>query len=381
MPQIYITDFGPITQGFSQNKGFLPIRDVSVFIGPQGSGKSTVAKLISTFSWLEKTCMAQDMQQQLTTEYFVSLLDYHQITSYLRPETKIIFKGDCYQFSYVKGQFSAKKVSDMYVRPKVLYIPADRSFCTTIRNPTKVAGLPANTLEFLSDFVDAELALHGKKYDLPVNGFSFRYDDTAKKSFIRDDHKKYEIETFSASSGLQSVAPLTLTTAYYSYLLEKSPQNTISFDQMQALKTNPNPAEIINSRLINIVEEPEQNLFPESQADVLYYLLRCKNAKQPQHTYVNSLLITTHSPYIIEALNNSIYAERLHSAGKDIHGILRDEELVSYDDVSAYKFSDGKIESIKNDDIRQIDAEYLDSCSERIRTVYGKLEDIEFGGV
>ncbi|MBQ7158833.1 MAG: hypothetical protein IJS09_05350 [Treponema sp.] len=322
--------------------------------------------------------MSQDMQGDLTTNYFISLLDYHQITSYLRKETEIIYKGDCYQFSYVKEQFSAKKIADIYVRPKVLYIPADRSFCTSIRNPTRVAGLPRKTLEFLADFVDAELALGDKNYDLPVNGFSFRYDENSKESFIRDDHKNYEIETFSASSGLQSVTPLTLTTAYYSYLLEKSPQNIISLDQIRAVKSKLDPALIINSRLINIVEEPEQNLFPESQADVLYYLLRCKNATQPQSAYKNSLLITTHSPYIIEALNNSIYAQRLRSLGKDIHNLLRDEELVAYDAVAAYKFADGKIESIKNDALQQIDAEYLDSCSERIRDTYSKLEDIEF---
>ena len=36
---------------------------------------------------------------------------------------------------------------------------------------------------------------------------------------------------------------------------------------------------IINSRFINVVEEPEQNLYPESQAEVLYYLLQCFNTQ------------------------------------------------------------------------------------------------------
>ncbi len=92
----------------------------------------------------------------------------------------------------------------------------------------------------------------------------------------------------------------------------------------------------------------------------------------------NSLVITTHSPYVIEALNNSIYAKRLIDSGKSINNLLQTNELVSYDDVSAYKLSDGVIENIKDDQLKQIDAGYLDSCSECIRNLYGKLEDIEF---
>jgi len=32
----------------------MDVKKVTVFIGNQGSGKSTVAKLISSFSWIEK---------------------------------------------------------------------------------------------------------------------------------------------------------------------------------------------------------------------------------------------------------------------------------------------------------------------------------------
>ena len=57
---------------------------------------------------------------------------------------------------------------------------------------------------------------------------------------------------------------------------------------------------IIESRFINIIEEPEQNLFPESQNKVLYDLLECNNVSED-----NQLIITTHSPYIISYLTLS----------------------------------------------------------------------------
>jgi predicted ATP-dependent endonuclease of OLD family len=49
-----------------------------------------------------------------------------------------------------------------------------------------------------------------------------------------------------------------------------------------------------------IVEEPEQNLFPLTQRDLLYYMVQKCNDAQRNHR----LTITTHSPYILYALNN-----------------------------------------------------------------------------
>ena len=54
MSQIKVKNFGPIKSGFAENYGFIDIRKITVFIGNQGTGKSSIAKLISTLSWLEK---------------------------------------------------------------------------------------------------------------------------------------------------------------------------------------------------------------------------------------------------------------------------------------------------------------------------------------
>ena len=50
-------------------------------------------------------------------------------------------------------------------------------------------------------------------------------------------------------------------------------------------------------------KEPEQNLFPEAQRDLLFYLLTAIN-----HGRNHRLVITTHSPYILYALNNCLMA-------------------------------------------------------------------------
>ena len=48
---VKIKNFGPIKDGA---KDFIVINRFTIFIGDQGSGKSTIVKLYSTFSWLEK---------------------------------------------------------------------------------------------------------------------------------------------------------------------------------------------------------------------------------------------------------------------------------------------------------------------------------------
>ncbi len=59
MSKIKIKNFGPIKEGFKEISPdgsineWMEIKKVTVFIGNQGSGKSTVAKLISTLSWIE----------------------------------------------------------------------------------------------------------------------------------------------------------------------------------------------------------------------------------------------------------------------------------------------------------------------------------------
>jgi len=55
MSRIKIKNFGPIIDGNQTNDGWIDIKKVTLFIGNQGSGKSTIAKMISAFMWLEKS--------------------------------------------------------------------------------------------------------------------------------------------------------------------------------------------------------------------------------------------------------------------------------------------------------------------------------------
>ena len=55
-----------------------------------------------------------------------------------------------------------------------------------------------------------------------------------------------------------------------------------------------------------IIEEPEQNLYPKTQVDFLYFLLAMVNHGRPHR-----LVLTTHSPYVLYALNNCLLAYKV----------------------------------------------------------------------
>ena len=82
MAQLRIKKFGPIVQGMQGNDGWLTFKRVTVFIGNQGSGKSTVAKLFSTFSWMEKALVRGDYEQkwfERKDRFKNQLLPYHRL--------------------------------------------------------------------------------------------------------------------------------------------------------------------------------------------------------------------------------------------------------------------------------------------------------------
>ncbi|MBP5442038.1 MAG: hypothetical protein J6Y60_02250 [Treponema sp.] len=65
--KIRIKNCGPIASGFDSDDGFIDFGKYTLFIGDQGTGKSTVVKLISLFSWLEKALFRGDYEEEVKT--------------------------------------------------------------------------------------------------------------------------------------------------------------------------------------------------------------------------------------------------------------------------------------------------------------------------
>jgi ABC-type ATPase involved in cell division len=90
-----------------------------------------------------------------------------------------------------------------------------------------------------------------------------------------------------------------------------------------------------------IIDEPEMNLHPKAQAEIIELLAMIANSGV-------RILITTHSPYIVDHLKNLMKAEQVKnkSKAKELFFLKDSSAFISKKDVSIYLFKDGQGKSI-----------------------------------
>jgi len=400
MKSLLISNFGPIN---NTKKMVLEIAPVTVIIGGQGTGKSTIAKLISEFSWLEKALERGDFQRKEIEQYNrfrKNYCAYHGIQNYFRDNTYLRFEGDLYVFEYNNNHLTiqVKRNSVPYSRPQIMYTPAERNLVSAIENADKIKRLPGSLSTLLDEY---NRALRSSKdvIQLPLDGFSLNYDKLNKVVWLNG--KGFKVRTHEAASGLQSVIPLSVVSNYLMRLVNANQPETIIVDSSEerlrlektirtilqdksldddirlALLKELN-GNVKNRRFINIVEEPEQNLFPISQRNVLYELLRIKN-EMPE----NELIFTTHSPYLINYLSLTIKAAEIQARNKgkkikELDKLIPENVRLQGKDVVIYEtMSDGSISRVKTYDGMPSDDNALNSYLNECNTVFGQLLDIE----
>lgn len=121
-----------------------------------------------------------------------------------------------------------------------------------------------------------------------------------------------------------------------------------------------------------ILEEPEAHLYPDAQKVTSELLALMSNCGC-------QLLITTHSPYILGAFNNLIYAEYLASyknRSKEVEKLV--DKIFRISCSTAYKVENGTIEKcVEDTPERLIINEVIDGASVDINQLYDKLFDID----
>ncbi len=372
MCRIRIKNFGPIKEGFLENDGWMDIKKVTMFTGNQGSGKSTVAKLISTFMWMEKALNRGDLFLY-NPETLKELLDWCGLLSYLKNNTEIAYIGDRYQIIFVNETHSIWAdivVGSKFHVPKIMYVPSERNYFTSIPGTFGISDLPKPLSEFGVELLKSQSALDGITLKLPINNLQFQY--RSGNSFVSG--KDFELNLLNAASGLQSFIPLYLVSNYLAKKIQNgtrflgqaisdlSPSqkvkrdfeinrllsemdDTINENEQRDKTINEIYNKYHNKCFINIVEEPELNLFPTSQMEILYSLLEFNNMNEG-----NKLIMTTHSPFLINDLTLSIEAnnllQKIKDAGKEgelnemVHHIVRKESTVNGVDVAIYEMDE-----------------------------------------
>ena len=412
MPKIKINNFGPIKTGYKENDGFLDISRVTVFIGNQGSGKSTAAKLISAFLWMEKALVRGDfLIDDFTEKNFIEeRLAYHRLSDeYYKNKPELIYDGEAYHIAYRNNKLEiSKKDAPCYVLPQIMYVPAERNVVTSVGNAAKLKNISGPLGDFITEYGNAKENLSDSVI-LPINGTSAEYDKTHDTIYIRGNN--YRINLTDAASGFQSLVPLYLVSRYLCNSI-KSKKNGESMSseekkrfekQFEEITRDPNlndeQKRIARSNLgksynkaafINIVEEPELNLFPGAQKDFLYELLKLNNIIRENETEPgNRVILTTHSPYLINFLSVAIYgaalSKKIDSSNKKeslknkLFKVVPQGALTSVDDVSIYQLSetDGSMKKLSSAEGIPSDNNLLNNLIQQGNEEFDKLLEIE----
>lgn len=415
--QLKIKNFGPIKEGYtnSQTDDFFDVHRCSVFIGEQGTGKSTIAKIISTLLWLEKDIIQKRRDfSQFKTSDFIKLCKNQKINEYFNEESYICYKSDIFDFEYKNSQFIITQKNDLskYNGKKIMYIPSERNLISVLEDVDEISGLPYTLQSTYEEFIKASRKLGEKKKKLPLNGFEYSYNKSINTGFIEDINNNSVVKLSESSSGLQSFAPLFLITDYLSkgvtedffdkitsfsskekeYAKElikshfsdifndKAEQVLEKFERAISVRLASDFTEsdktilmaqlssILNICFANIVEEPEQNLYPYSQIKVTKFLVSCLN-----ENVRNSLLITTHSPFVLSTLNNLLYASKINSKQ------IENQYKIDANFCSAFLVQNGKIIDIFDKENKIIDTTVIDDCATLLNQQFDDLynEEVE----
>ena len=130
---------------------------------------------------------------------------------------------------------------------------------------------------------------------------------------------------------------------------------------------------------INIVEEPEQNLFPDSQWEMLKHLVEFNNL-----TTENKLIVTTHSPYIINYLSLLVKGFKIHQKVKKeelknkLEAIIPSSSSISPEDLVIYELTkDGNVLKLSDYNGLPSDDNYLNNKMGDVNDIFDELLDIE----
>lgn len=124
-------------------------------------------------------------------------------------------------------------------------------------------------------------------------------------------------------------------------------------------------------RAFFIIEEPESNLFPESQKLIVELISLTATAG-------NSIFLTTHSPYVLGTANNLLYAYEVGKyAPEKAARIISRRKWIDSSTFTALFVKNGTVSDCMDYDLMQIDNDLLDQVSHVVNEEYDLLFEIE----
>lgn len=406
MASIEIKNVGPLA-----DTGQIDLGRFNVIIGKQSTGKSTFMKILCFCQWLEKKIMTGDDKQLIYNythyhRFLKELRQFHRFPNhYFTPQSLISYSGEAVTIE-LQGNQNAKidrkpDFENIRHNTKLSFIPSERNLATALKNVDRV--YKSNELDVLFNHLfewDEAKENYSEEQPIDLNvvgNMDYYYDSTQSADVIRLKDKRKKISPFYVSSGVQSVLPIVVMTHYFtgpifSRAVDLSKNDvTVLFRKLSqpAIKEGQDADSILNkiASIYNyqdtrlFIEEPEQNLFPESQQALINFIVESINAATRQTGKPSSVVITTHSPYIITAFNVLLKAARAEKIDADAtYKVVPKNAIIPFSDIRAFYITDeGTLSDILDDEVQMIGGMELDHASDIVEDKLSLLNDVIYG--
>lgn len=170
---------------------------------------------------------------------------------------------------------------------------------------------------------------------------AYRYNNGEEQIILKDG--KYVKLNYSSSGQQECVWILNLL---FYYLLQSKP-------------------------ILFIIEEPESHLFPESQKYITELIALMNNCR-------HSIVLTTHSPYVLGTLNNLLYAYTFCTQHKkNANEIIPESLWLDFKNFSSLFVKDGLVENCMDEEVHMIQNEKIDEISKVINNDFDRLLDLQ----
>ncbi|OWP64948.1 hypothetical protein CDA63_00905 [Hymenobacter amundsenii] len=400
--QLTVKNFGPIKDAT------VDFKRVTVFIGPTGGGKSTLAKLAAIF---------RDVNFHLPQETSAFLFDHYGLEKYFEKNTYLQLSRGQYRAKWNKGRITYDRstrnimnnrvsnyseivsnrvkeqmhildnsindysksinannksnqdleyiknivddlvnntsreitkmiLSNVFLYTNPIYIPSERIFVSSLNNSW--AGLMRDDIGLpftLLEFANNYAQSRVEVLNLHIPLFKIDYFHKNDEDLIKIEGKKHPIKLHQSASGIQSVTPMLVLLEH----LSRQKEQAQSF----------------------IIEEPELNLYPTAQQGLMNWLVEKCTAGE------NDLTITTHSPYILASCNLLMEAYKVWKERPELEAeiekIVPRTSWINPEEFAAYYVADGTVRSIQDERTDLIGGNELDAVSGNISDAFRSL--------
>ncbi|WP_281634248.1 AAA family ATPase [Flavobacterium luteolum] len=428
--KLTIENFGPI------KKASIEVKDMLVFIGPQASGKSTLAKLI--------TILNDVNFKKRSTATLIKELEKYNIDSFLKSNTLIQFHTPSFTFEYKNNSEYKFNIYDIINSLHKAINIGDKELIKQTAD-LMILGI---VIDEKQDILIRELQKH-KNYGLNNNVDKLlgslttdrKYAEKILSVYNKDSKDTEELlrlldvvkQVFSLITPLDSLyipaertffpmiapniaglvnnkvlIPQNILTAVQkfqnasvkitnlnldiigslkykhveglSYIYHNKNQKTLLKDSSSGIQSFLPITLLVENSLkdnfINlnyVVEEPELNLYPEAQYKLIKYLVKnCLETTRDIKT--KNLIITTHSPYVLASINNLLFAHNKSKIDKDqTLKIISECSWIDTNHFNAYEVKKGTVKRIFNKKSKLIEDNIIDEVSEIIMQDFKSL--------